>query len=239
MVLVREHMDLPSVLWTKHYLTYTKQVVGFPAPKKDLAKLRELADWLHEERKALSAYIALTSPRLFTQKATAVQADDIYLIPYPAAKTLDLSENERFLLDEIVDYQRDLIRLGEDSLVMSEGAGEACASFSKVFVEQINAVCRGMQLRAYEPYRWSGVVCQPYAFDDVKIDWSGAAELQDKLTTLLLSQRSTTLRVNRICRIYDGAFIFLIKPDRLRYWLRSSALRDADETLADLRNRES
>jgi hypothetical protein len=29
--------------------------------------------------------------------------------------------------------------------------------------------------------------------------------------------------------------MFLLKPDRLRYWLRSVALRDADETLADLR----
>jgi hypothetical protein len=29
--------------------------------------------------------------------------------------------------------------------------------------------------------------------------------------------------------------VFLIKPDRLRYWLRSIALRDADESLADLR----
>jgi hypothetical protein len=28
---------------------------------------------------------------------------------------------------------------------------------------------------------------------------------------------------------------FLLKPDRFRYWLRSIALRDADETLADLR----
>jgi hypothetical protein len=27
----------------------------------------------------------------------------------------------------------------------------------------------------------------------------------------------------------------MLKPDRLRYWLRSMALRDADETLSDLR----
>jgi hypothetical protein len=39
----------------------------------------------------------------------------------------------------------------------------------------------------------------------------------------------------RILRIFDGPFVLLIKPDRLRYWLRSIALRDADEALADLR----
>jgi hypothetical protein len=44
------------------------------------------------------------------------------------------------------------------------------------------------------------------------------------------------LEVTRIARIYDGNFIFLLKPDRMRFWLRSVALRDADETLADLRD---
>ena len=67
------------------------------------------------------------------------------------------------------------------------------------------------------------------------MDWRGADELQDKIDGLLKEQKSETLRVTRIARIYDGNFVFLLKPDRLRYWLRSVALRDADETLADLR----
>ena len=35
-------------------------------------------------------------------------------------------------------------------------------------------------------------------------------------------------------RLYEGNMIYLIKPNRLRYWLRSTALQDADETLVDL-----
>ena len=44
----------------------------------------------------------------------------------------------------------------------------------------------------------------------------------------------------RIARIYDsnssnrGPIIYLIKPDRVRYWTRSSALRDADEVSVDI-----
>jgi hypothetical protein len=42
--------------------------------------------------------------------------------------------------------------------------------------------------------------------------------------------------MTRIARIYDGKWAFyLLKPDRLRYWLPSIALRDADEILSDLR----
>jgi hypothetical protein len=28
----------------------------------------------------------------------------------------------------------------------------------------------------------------------------------------------------------------IVKPDRLRYWIRSTAIRDADETLVELKN---
>ena len=80
------------------------------------------------------------------------------------------------------------------------------------------------------------MICQPFVFGKGKVDWSGADELKLKLDTLLHEQQGTTLHITRIARMYDGSFIFLLKPDPLRYWLRSVALRDADETLADLRS---
>ena len=46
----------------------------------------------------------------------------------------------------------------------------------------------------------------------------------------------------RVARIYDSVelngvkipTIYLIKPDKIRYWTRSMALRDADEVAADI-----
>jgi hypothetical protein len=67
------------------------------------------------------------------------------------------------------------------------------------------------------------------------VEWDGVAELRGRLNALLHEKRGAALYVTRIARIYDRNFIFLLKPDRLRYWLRSVALRDADETMADLR----
>jgi hypothetical protein len=235
MLLIRENMDVPHALWTKFYLTYTKQVVGFPAPKKDAGKLRELSDWLSKNHDAVAAYIALVSPRLFTQKATALQADDIYLIPYPEGRTLDLSANEKILIDDIIGYHRDLIRLGDESRALTESARSGCKAFADVFVQQINAVYRRKPLQLLDTYFWPGVVCQTYAFGNGRVDWKDADELREKLASLFTERRGTSLQIIRISRIYDGKFIFMLKPDRLRYWLRSMALRDADETLSDLR----
>lgn len=235
MLLVREHMDIPHAIWSKHYLTYKNKIVGFAAPRADEAQLSDAEKWLTTEASSLRAFAAGVSLRLFTQKATTLSGADILALPYPENHTLDLSMNERILVDDLVDYQRDLIRLGEDSAAMKKSGRGALADFAAVFTSQINAVYKEKPLRALESQTWAGVICQPFAFGEGNVNWSGADELKPKLDALLYEQQGTTLRVTRVARIYEGSFIFLLKPEPLRYWLRSAALRDADETMADLR----
>lgn len=235
MLLIREQMDLAHCLWTESYLTYGQQIVGFCAPEKDAAALNEVDKWMSSSRRVLQAHLALVSPRLFIQKATALQADDVFSILYPETGSLDLSLNEQILVDDIVEYYRDLIRLGEDSAAMKENGLSEVPGFSDVFARQINAAYKKKPLQALEPLAWPGVICQPFAFGKGKVDWDGSDALKEKLGTLLQERQGSTLQVTRIARIYDQNFIFLIKPDRKRFWLRSVALRDADETLADLR----
>jgi hypothetical protein len=38
----------------------------------------------------------------------------------------------------------------------------------------------------------------------------------------------------RMLRIYHGDTLILLKPDRHRYWTRSSAIRDVDDTLGEM-----
>jgi len=235
MILIRAQMDLHHGLWTKSYLTYTQRVIGFCAPPQDLSKLREIDQWLSENKHALQAYVALVSPGLFIQKATALQADDIFSIPYPADRKLDLSRNEMLVIEDIVDYYRDLVRRGEDSAAMNRAESDVVEDFNDIYLRQINAIYREKPLSALPAYQWPGVICQPFSFGDGMVDWTDAEALRGKLDALLYERNSATLQVTRVSRLYDGNFLFLIKPDRTRYWLRSVALRDADETLADLR----
>lgn len=108
------------------------------------------------------------------------------------------------------------------------------SAFNQVFVRQVNGIFSGAALRPLPPQSWPGVICQPYVFGDATVDWTGADALKARIDALLREQCASGLTVTRIARIYDRGCIFLLKPDRLRYWLRSVALRDADETLADL-----
>jgi hypothetical protein len=235
MLLVREHMDLPHAVWSRHYLTYKNKIVGFAAPRAHREFLTDADRWLTDHAQALRAFAAGISVRLFTQKATTLSGADILALPYSETGTLDLGPNEEIIVDDIVKYQRDLVRLGDDSEAMKEVDDTALSAFTGVFIGQINGIYRNKPLRALQPQAWPGVICQPFVFGQGKVDWRGADELKGKLDSLFHEKQGTTLQVTRIARVYDEGFVFLLKPDRLRYWLRSVALRDADEMLGDLR----
>jgi len=234
MLLIREQMDLPFTLWSDHYLTYRNQVVGICTHKSQIELLSSVAVWITGNLTALRAFVAATSRKLFTQKATTLSGIDILSLPYPEVKNLSISFHEKIIAYDIVDFYRDLIRLGEDSAAMIQPGINALPNFNETYTKQINAIYKDKPLRTLAPYHWQGVICQPYIFGGGEVDWVGADELKGKLDSLLREQRGSGLNVTRIARIYDGDCIYLLKPDRLRYWLRSIALRDADETLADL-----
>lgn len=233
MLLIREHIDLYNALVPKGYLTYKNQIVGFCAPTSHAARLKRVKEWLDSEILPLRAFVLATSLKALTQKATTLTAADIKGLPYPEAGELEISPNERIVASDIVDYYCDFIRLGEGSAMLKERAEAGLRSFRDVYVRQISSIYP--DLRAHDACYMAGVVCQPFSFGAGAVDWDGVDDLRARLGRLLAERRGGGLFVHRVARIYDDRYIFLIKPDRLRYWLRSIALRDADETLADLR----
>ena len=235
MLLIHEHEDLTARLFLTGYYTYKHKIAGFPVPQSDTDKLKDLAQWLKIAARPLQAFVTAGGTTTFTQKASWVGLNDIKALPFPETNSLELSSNELILIDDIVDYYREYIRRGEDSSAIRGDAQKVIGEFSNVLTKQINTIYKKNPLSALEPYVWSGVRCQPFVFGNGDLDWSGADELEGKLDRLLREQRGDTLTVTRIARIYDGSFVFLLKPDRLVYWLRSIALRDADDILADLK----
>jgi hypothetical protein len=235
LLMIHKHLDIPHGYLPGGYMTYQHEIFGISAAAQDDgSRLLRLAKWLDSARNSLLAYIAASSVAGFVSKATAILSDDIKRLPYPADENLNLSPHDEILAADIVDYYRKLIRLGEDSDAMKKPGVPALPLFNDVFTARINAVYKKNKLCALAPQAWPGVVCQPYIFGKGDVEWNGAEELKDKLNNLL-KEKKGNINITRIARLYDGnTGIFLLKPDRLRYWLRSVALRDADETLADL-----
>jgi hypothetical protein len=77
------------------------------------------------------------------------------------------------------------------------------------------------------------------------IDSSNLLEELEKLNQLCLEKgdiENGGIFYQRVARVYDSVqlnglkvpTVYLIKPDKIRYWTRSMALRDADEVVADI-----
>ena len=56
----------------------------------------------------------------------------------------------------------------------------------------------------------------------------------DYLKSLITTPLNKNINLTRIVKLYEKNKIYLLKPKSLRYWLKSIALRDADEVFSDL-----
>lgn len=235
LLLIKMHEELPRQLWTESNISYKNEIVGLSAPASDLSTLRKVDQWFSDESTVLQAFVAAASARLFTQRATAVLSADILSIPFIEDGDLELSSNERIVASDIVQYQRNFIRRGTESELMKPAKSIHFDEFDRVLTEQLGKVYSKKPLQILEPQAWPGIVCRAYSFGSGQVDWSGSDELRGKLDSLLYEQSNSSLSITRIARIYDDNFLFLLKPDRHRFWTKSIALRDADDILSDLR----
>lgn len=56
----------------------------------------------------------------------------------------------------------------------------------------------------------------------------------NRLDEQLIEEMSPSIYIRRNLRRYSGDTTFIVKPNQMRYWTKSAALRDADETYKDI-----
>ena len=89
-------------------------------------------------------------------------------------------------------------------------------------------------LRATKSGSLDGITFQAFCFGKTpQLDWP--LDWTQNLHELIYVEHGAALRTVRVLRFYDSNVIIIVKPDRLRYWIRSTAIRDADEALTDLK----
>jgi methylase of polypeptide subunit release factors len=234
LILIREHESLPMDFWEEGWLAYKHKIVGIRSPAAERDALRRFFHTLRRRVRQYQFCVALNGSQALVGKATAILKADIEALPYPEDATeLDFVFWETALQDDVLDYMVPYVRLGQNSELLQRAAGP---DDMRVYVEMF---CRLLgtvydNLRAAAPRNLGGLICQPFYFGDTpRVEWldeDGAEELQQ----LVYHQAFESLRTVRVVRLYQENVLFIVKPDRLRYWIRSTAIRDADDTLVDL-----
>ena len=234
-ILIKKIDSLPIIFWDKRFLAYNHSIVGITAPRLQASELREFYNMLSKNHDIYRFFCTLNGASL-VGKATAILKKDIDELPYPEdLNEFSFSFWEKALCEDTLKYMTDYIRLGQHSELLARAAGiDDLSAYSNMFVHMLKSVYDN--LKESDPIFLNGLICQPFYFSE-RPDLSWLSEQQeDKLRELIYDdQNHAQLRTIRILRIYSENCLLLIKPDRLRFWIRSTAVRDADETLIDLR----
>jgi len=248
--LVVEKSKIPMA-FSDEYLCFNSKFVGIHAPQSDREELYRIYDRLHKNEttfKLYQTFILATSSSAMIHRETSMVKEDIDNLPYPEeTEYLIPSPTEEILINDVLDYY---IHLGK--AISKKGAGrkfnekvskEQLKKFGEIFCDVLNPIYakndKSWQYGKFYQTK-SFTICQFGYGKNEGLSFQMFDDLDDVIKSLIYdntSNRGATF--TRVCRYYKHLSgydcVFLIKPNAIRYWLNSIALRDADETFMDLK----
>lgn len=234
LILIRKIDSLAIAYWDKYFLSYSHEIVGIHAPASQSSKLVKIYKLIFEKNDFFRFMVTLHGSCALAERETAILKQDIDLLPFPKDKnTLSFSFWEKALCEDVIDYMAGYIRHGQKSKLLQESAGKKdLCRYSEVFVKMLGSIYNN--LKASAPIFWNNLICQPFYFgNSPELTWLGS-DAEANLEKLIYYENHERLRTVRVFRFYDKNVLLIVKPDRLRYWIRSTAIWDADETLTHL-----
>lgn len=235
LLLIKENDMLPCAFWDKGDLAYKGSIIGVHAPENEAIDLFNFYSAFLANRKNLKAACHLLGTRAFVSRATSLNKNDIERLPWPKDGNWNLSLWEQELLNDLEDYIAPFIRKGQNSLLLSSKASpEDINKYCNTFLRLLRNVYPS--ITQFDPVVSEGLILQGFCFNenrDAKALRSG--EWIKKIIDIIYSQQGDSLSFSsiRLLRYYDEDILIIVKPDRLRYWIRSVAIQDADDVLMD------
>lgn len=218
------------------YLVHPRRITGIHAPESQIAELKKIKTRIQNNRICLF-YITAFSGEYLVNKATSCLKTDLDHLPYPEKEEdLELSEIEQVLLDDVLNYMRDFRSKGERSRAVAKPTTKQLKQFGDMYCTVLNSVYKNFEPHPPVFFRTNSFVCYPFYFGEKPhVTIADESGIEEHLTNLLIETCETAnLRIVRVLTLYEENVIYIVKPNQVRYWLRSVAIRDADETAFDL-----
>ena len=232
-LLIKEHESFPMVLREGgKKLLFKDQIVGIACPAEQIGELEILRNYLMENRRICEFFAAFGSKYLIFRQS-ALLKKIIMDLPYPKSGKLVFRGVQKHLRDDVINFMIPLIKDNDNTqseLGRSAKQKEA-EGYSDVFVEVMKSTYP--HLRFVMAHDLGSAWCLAFHKGaDKAPDFGDTAALIKHLDGLIQHDMGRALRCWRIVRHFSGKDIYIIKPKPRRYWLKSAAVRDADEMFA-------
>lgn len=249
-IFIKPHLLIKEILGNKGFATqlldydliFKHEIIGIHAPVGQHQKLIEINDLLKYNYETFKLYLLATSGRLGIGRSGGyiLLKKDIMDLPFPEEiADLQLSKNEEILKDDVLNYKLEELSKGENAKINTTlTSANELEEFGQVFCDSLNAIYQqnGKSFKPLKPIKTLSYTCYPFAYGDADFNPEISAKIQEGDLSELIENEQDSVHYRRVLRLYQKDMVFLIKPNTLRYWLRSIALRDASDVMVDLIN---
>ncbi len=236
----------------KSKLYYNRDFIGISAPSSGENLLKKIYDsFRRQSENSLDYRLFVTSigSSSLVLTETDINKSEILSVPFAGdPDLLKLTEPEKIIQNDVLKYYLHLGKAisgkSDGSILHKEVTQTELFDYGKVLCSELN------DIYAQEKNFWQlGKVYKMASFTVFQIGFGLGGDLKheiiaggldEKVEELINNETSNKgVTYHRVIRLYDHFegfdCIYFVKPNAVRYWLRSIALRDADETFVELR----
>lgn len=163
---------------------------------------------------------------------------------------LGISQRERYLIEDVLDYSLDLFQEGENSIAIKpvDQHNSELHNYLDILCEDINehlqfaneSVWASIwEMPASNPMR---LVAIHFTKERSKGDiytFPHSSELNSIIRSIdkySYEKHSASVYFRKVVRYYEGDIVYIIKPNQKRFWSRSQAMQDSKTILLEIAN---
>lgn len=232
-LLVKEHETFPVVLRMKgEPLMFRHKIVGFAVPNtsKDREELQQLYEFLRDNRKSAKFFAAFGPQYLIFRMGTPMKKS-LMDLPYPEDGKVLFRGIQNYLRDDVLEFMIPLIKdnLRTQTELARDSKSTEVDKYVRTFLEVMRSTFPDLRT-SVKPIDLGRAWCVAFHRGELnELDFGDTESLKKHLDGLLVKEMGKSLRSWRIVRHFHGKSIYILKPKPRRYWLKSAAIRDADE----------
>lgn len=220
---------------------FDERIVGISFSGNDHKEYKHLYKKLIKNQKSHILQTISSCSQFYYRGDTAILKQDMDNWSIPLDKEeINLSDSEKIIMNDVLDYIYPSWHLGENAEInKKETSKEELLEFGEVFNQSFNSIYKkeNKEQKLAVIYEASTFFALEFEFTDKQITEPkqiDKAEADKQIESLIVSQYGKNTLINKVLRIYSPNKITLIKPKKLRFWLKSIALQDSDEIFDDI-----
>jgi hypothetical protein len=248
-ILIKENIGTNRIpiAFNRQSISFKHKIISIKSLNDDLKELKKLFDFFNSSMDIYRFLIFVKSGQILLNKNTAFLKEDFMNLPLSEnLKSFSLTQIEKNILHDTLTYYQEFFRHGENSIVLrpiQNANKELIKEFSDSFLSILNPFFsdNGNDFYTKEIFFGSAFIAVHFSYgkNTTKPNWVDISNnfSREALEKMFSWKISDHLFSKRIIKIYKEDSVILIKPNQLRFWLKTMAYRDADKVFADLANR--